>query len=121
MPRFALFRRFALALVVAFGLFGIVSYAHVIGDDTLAGPEVALEGDYGCPAQYPIAIFPKVPSKVDKNGDGVVCTDDAGTKVVDNTGDANVSVNGHGNFLDEGRREQLDDISFSFHGDTDPD
>ncbi|HKW03378.1 MAG TPA: hypothetical protein VJN96_26370 [Vicinamibacterales bacterium] len=116
--------RFAVGLIAAFGMFGVMVYAF--GDEeTLAGPPIGfLEDPDGaavvgtCPPTFPIEVVVK-DDPADSNGDHTVCTDEKGRRFVDNDflGDADdpAQVNGHGNFFDAGKKIQQD-ISFSFHG-----
>jgi hypothetical protein len=127
--------RLITALVFAFGIAGVFVYAQEL-DKTLAGIPKDLEKPEGCPEEYPIAVPVKIGDPIDKNGDGIVCTDAGFTDVVDNSEGSDSStgsrhVSGHGNFFSDGfpskdpiTKEPLLkdpiakvlDISFSFHG-----
>ena len=116
------------SFVVGLGLVsGAINYANE-EEKTLAGDPAEFELVAGCPPGYTPEPVPKeTPSKVDQNGDHIICTD--GDSYVDNTyvpvnDDVRLMANGHGNFLDNAKFANplkviegvVQDISFSFHG-----
>ena len=116
--------------VVGLGLAsGAINYANE-DEKTLAGDPGEFALVDGCPPDYPISVtLPKeTASKVDLNGDHVICSDGAGG-FADNTyvpvdDDVRLMANGHGNFFDNAKfvdpskvvEGKVQDISFSFHG-----
>lgn len=123
-------RLVTVSFVVALGLASdAINYASE-DEKTLAGDPSDFVLVSGCPPDYSIAVtIPKEQqSKVDLNGDHVICTNGAG-EYVDNTyipndDDVRLMANGHGNFFDNAKfvdplkvlDGQAQDISFSFHG-----
>jgi hypothetical protein len=123
-------RLVTVCFVVGLGLAsGAINYANE-DEKTLAGDPKEFALVDGCPPDYPIPVtLPKeTASKVDVNGDHVICSDGAGG-FVDNTyvpvdDDVRLMANGHGNFFDNAKfvdmskvvEDKVQDISFSFHG-----
>jgi hypothetical protein len=116
--------------VVGLGLAGgAINYANE-EEKTLAGDPSEFELVAGCPPGYtPVQVPKETPSKVDLNGDHIICTDGAGDFVdntyVPNDDDVRLMANGHGNFIDNAKFVELSkvleipkvqDISFSFTG-----
>ena len=115
--------------VVGLGLAGgAINYASE-EEKTLAGDPSDFVLVAGCPEDYsPVTLPKETQSKIDVNGDHVICSDGAGG-FVDNTyvpmeDDVRLMANGHGNFFDNAKFADplkvivgvVQDISFSFHG-----
>lgn len=116
--------------IVGLGLAsGAINYANE-DEKTLAGEPDEFVLVAGCPPDYPTAVtIPKeTQSKVDANGDHIICSDGTGG-FVDNTyvpvdDDVRLMANGHGNFFDNAKfadslkvvEGEVQDISFSFNG-----
>ena len=123
-------RLVTVCVVVGLGLAsGAINYANE-DEKTLAGDPDEFVLVAGCPRDYPTAVtIPKeTQSRIDANGDHIICSNGAGD-FVDNTyvpvdDDVRLMANGHGNFFDNAKfvdplkvpGDKVQDISFSFHG-----
>ena len=123
-------RLVTVCVVVGLGLAsGAINYANE-DEKTLAGDPDEFVLVAGCPRDYPTAVtIPKeTQSRIDANGDHIICSNGAGD-FVDNTyvpvdDDVRLMANGHGNFFDNAKfvdpskvvEGKVQDISFSFHG-----
>ena len=124
-------RLVTVSFVVGLGLAsGVINYANE-DEKTLAGDPAEFELVAGCPPGYPIVVnlSGEAQSRVDLNGDDIICTDGAGgyadNSYVPVDDDVRLMANGHGNFLDNAKFvddlkvpeiPKSQDISFSFTG-----